>query len=420
MAATPSPLADAQPARATIRPARWRRGGWWALLLGVALLHLLLLGRLADNRIGWGAGDHAPARLAVAFVRTLQAAAPPEAAPPPAAAPATAPHLPAVAKAAARPAKPAASAPDDASDGPVMVQAPTVPDDLPLPAIPPTPPTPPVPPFRPDLAARTAAADVASAVQAPSAPAAASASPAAPARPASAVVAVPAPAASAATASFDWPPSTRLSYVLNGYYRGPVTGSAQVEWLRQGERYQVRMGTSIGPVLSRNIVSEGVLTPQGLAPQRFSGEQKVLFRAAKRWGFQFEPERVLVQEDGSSLPSLPGVQDEASQFVQLTWLFTTQPQRLRVGQSIEVPLIVSRRLNRWIYDVVAEEVLHFPFGDVPTFHVKPRREAGGGDLTAEMWIAPTLQYLPVRILIRQNAESSADLTLERAPEQAAR
>ncbi|OYU78790.1 MAG: hypothetical protein CFE45_29465, partial [Burkholderiales bacterium PBB5] len=223
--------------------------------------------------------------------------------------------------------------------------------------------------------------------------------PPAAARPASAVAA--APSASAATATFDWPPSTRLSYALNGYYRGPVVGSAQVEWLRQGDRYQVRMGTSIGPVLSRNIVSEGVL------------------RAARRGQVRFGPERVVLV-DGSEVPSLPGVQDEASQFVQLTWLFTTQPQRLRVGQSIEVPLIVSRRLNRWIYDVVEEEVLNFPFGAVPTFHVKPRREAGGGDLTAEMWIAPTLQYLPVRILIRQNAESSADLTLERAPEQAAR
>ena len=49
-----------------------------------------------------------------------------------------------------------------------------------------------------------------------------------------------------------------------------------------------------------------------------------------------------------------------------------------MGQSIEIPLAVTRSLNRWIYDVVAEEVLQFPFGAVATFHVKPRREATGG------------------------------------------
>ena len=50
-----------------------------------------------------------------------------------------------------------------------------------------------------------------------------------------------------------------------------------------------------------------------------------------------------------------GMQDAASQFVQLTWLFTTQPQRLQVGKSVEMPLALPRRADRWIYDVRAEE-----------------------------------------------------------------
>ena len=64
-------------------------------------------------------------------------------------------------------------------------------------------------------------------------------------------------------------------------------------------------------------------------------------------------------------------------------------------------------------------MLRFPFGEVPTFHLKPRREATGGDLTAEIWIAPTLQYLPVRIRISDGKESWIDLTLEKPPLQAA-
>jgi hypothetical protein len=36
-----------------------------------------------------------------------------------------------------------------------------------------------------------------------------------------------------------------------------------------------------------------------------------------------------------------------------------------------------------------------------------------------MWVAPTLQYLPVRILIRQSAETFVDLNIEKLPEQAA-
>jgi hypothetical protein len=384
---------------------RWRTGRWWALLAVVALAHVLLIARLAEDRIGWGAADRVPARIDVAFVRELQAAAPPVAAPA-AAAPAKAARLPAVAEKAAAPARAASAAEPTEADGPVMVSAPAVPDVLPV-----SPPAAAAASAAAEPAARASAADTAP----QAAVAAADSVPASPAAPAVAPVA---PAAASAVA-FDWPPSTRLSFILNGYYRGPVNGRATVEWLRQGERYQVRMGTSIGPVLSRNIVSEGVLGAQGLAPQRFTGEQKVLFRSAKRWGFTFEPARVVL-DDGSAVGTAVGVQDEASQFVQLTWLFTTRPERLRVGQTIELPLLINRNITRWVYDVVEEETLNFPFGAVPTFHVKPRRDAAPGDLTAEMWIAPTLQYLPVRILIRQGTESTADLTLERAPEQAAR
>jgi hypothetical protein len=239
----------------------------------------------------------------------------------------------------------------------------------------------------------------------------------APAAPTTAAAVAVDTAASAAPV-FAWPPSTRLSFKLLGHYRGPVEGTAQVEWLRQGSRYQVHLATAIGPVLSRHITSEGELTAQGLAPRRFDGEQKVLFRSARRWQLRFGPDEVVLS-DGRQVPTQPGAQDEASQFVQLTWLFTTQPDRLRVGSAVEMPLAISRRLERWIYDVRAEEVLRLPFGEVPTFHLKPRREATGGDLTAEIWIAPTLQYLPVRIRISDGKDAWVDLTLEKPPLQAA-
>ena len=67
-----------------------------------------------------------------------------------------------------------------------------------------------------------------------------------------------------------------------------------------------------------------------------------------------------------------------------------------------------------------EQTLQMPFAEVSTMHVKPRRLAKpSGELTAEMWFAPGLQYLPVRILIHQDAHTFVDLQLLRAPQQAA-
>ena len=52
-------------------------------------------------------------------------------------------------------------------------------------------------------------------------------------------------------------------------------------------------------------------------------------------------------------------------------------------------------------------------------HLKPRRPARPDTLAVETWVAPTLQYLPVRIRIHQDAETYVDLIIERPPLQAA-
>jgi hypothetical protein len=194
-----------------------------------------------------------------------------------------------------------------------------------------------------------------------------------------------------------------------------------VEWIRVGLRYQVHMeaiiGASFAPLLVRRASSEGELGDSGLAPRRFEGEQRVPFKV-RRWAMSFDPERVRLS-DGKEEPAPPGVQDEASMFVQLTWLFTTQPQRLQVGRTVEMPLALPRRVEMWHYDVIGEEMLQMPFAEVHTVHVKPRRIAKpGGDMTAEMWFAPGYQYLPVRIRINQDADTFVDLQLQRPPQQA--
>ncbi len=401
---------------------------FWLLIALVALAHLLLGNRLAEDRVGWGAGDAPPPRIEVAFVRELAAAKPPTVAAPVAvverrlAAVAIAPAETASAPAVAASAVSAASA---ASATSAAGGADPTPPVLAIaePEPPVAPPPSPSPVAEPDSrASAAAAAALAPAIALPvpdQLPALAPLMAAAAAAIASGPTSTP-PAAppSVPPQAFAWPPSTRLSYKLLGNYRGPVEGTAQVDWLRQGSRYQVHLSTAIGPVLSRRISSEGELTPQGLAPRRFDGEQKVLFRAVRRWQLRFGTEQVVLS-DGQDVPTQPGVQDEASQFVQLTWLFTTQPAKLRVGGAVEMPLAISKKLERWTYDVVGEETLRFPFGEVPTFHLKPQRAATGGDLSAEIWIAPTLQYLPVRIRISDGKDAWVDLTLEKPPLQAA-
>jgi hypothetical protein len=234
------------------------------------------------------------------------------------------------------------------------------------------------------------------------------------------------PPASAASAGepFDWPASTRVSFNLSGNYRGEVTGNAQVEWIRVGSRYQVNLDLLIGPefapIISRRMRSEGDLTADGLTPNRYDEDTQAVFRNRRQVSVLFEPDAIVLA-NGDRRERWRGTQDSASQFVQLTYLFTTRPELLRVGRSVEVPLALPRNVDRWIYDVIDEVVIDTPFGPLPTFHLKPRRvRKMTSELSAEIWFAPQLRYLPVRIRIEQDPSTFVDLVIARKPEMASR
>ena len=386
----------------------------WLLVPFVLIVHLWLAGRLLpEDRFGFGAAEAVPAKIEVAFVRELVPAAPPvtpprrraprralaPTAPEPAA---SAPALPDVAAASAAieptpdPAPPLEAAP---THDPITAEAAAAAVDLPRVATPP---------------------DVAS-----TAPTDTPTSSALAAEPAASVAAsVAANAAASAATAFEWPPSTRLSYTLSGNYRGPVEGQASVEWLASGARYQVHLEVGIGPpfalLMSRRISSDGEITADGLVPRRYDEETRMVLREPRRLTIRFDDGLVRLP-GGQALVRPSGVQDSASQFVQMTWLFTVRPELLRAGQSIEFPLALPRRVDRWTYDVVGNELLFTPLGAIDAVRVRPRLpQRPGTDLTAEFWVAPTLQNLPVRIVIRQDEETFVDLLLERLPLQAQR
>lgn len=259
-----------------------------------------------------------------------------------------------------------------------------------------------------------AASEVASAALA-SAADAASVAPAASA-PASAALAAASAPASAAVPAFvkDWPADTQLRYALGGNFRGELHGDARVLWQHEGARYQASVQLDVGLLLSMNLTSQGRITPQGLAPAVY--EEQVRQR---RRSLRLEGEDIRLNS-GERVPRPAGVQDAASQFVELSHQLATGRVRAEPGARIQLWLARPGGVDEWAYDVVGEETLQLPqLGAVRAIHLKPRPLAKAGDaaqpgkgIVAEIWFAPTLQYLPVRILLTQGEGTFVDLLVK--------
>ena len=378
-------------------PPLGRRLAWLTVVGFVLLLHAFATHEVGERMAAFDLANAMPKRIEVAYVRTIEpevavAAAP---APPPVAAkraPSRAPRRPHPAASAPEAVVAAASAPEPVASAPEVAASAVEPG--------------------PALAASASAGE----------PAVASASPVDDAASAAPTIAA-ASAASAPTnvATFQWPGATRVSYALTGNYRGEVSGSAQVEWIRVNERYQVNLDLVVGPdfapIITRRMTSEGKLTPGGLVPERYDEDTQMVMRDRRRLSVVFEADAVVLA-NGERRERLAGVQDTASQFVQLTYMFSTQPELLRVGNIVAFPLALPRTMDNYAYEVVDDQRVITPFGPVAAFHLKPRPRTPKrpNQLSAELWIAPELRYLPVRIRIEQDAANFVDLVISRKPE----
>ncbi|GAC1535187.1 MAG: hypothetical protein NVS2B4_15620 [Ramlibacter sp.] len=204
------------------------------------------------------------------------------------------------------------------------------------------------------------------------------------------------------------PADTRLRYQLGGTFRGgPLYGSGRVLWQRQATRYQVRVEVDVTPFASFSMTSQGEVDATTLLPGAYEE-----MRNGKPRGLRIG-EREVVLANTAVVARPVGVQDTASQFVELSHRFATGRDRLEVGRSVSFWMARPGAVDLWTYDIVEREVLATKLGPVEAFHLKPRPLANSrGNIYMDMWFAPSLQYLPVRVRVGMGDEAVVDLLVE--------
>lgn len=233
--------------------------------------------------------------------------------------------------------------------------------------------------------AATASAEVSPPQAAASAPAAAASAPSEP------------PPVDGATLTASVPASVRLLYNLDGQARSlQYTARGEVLWRQDGLRYHLLLSVSAFLIGSRSQTSEGDLTPQGLAPRRYADK----WRGEQAAHFNRETGRITFSANTPDAVLLPGAQDRLSLFLQIPALMAADPSRMAAGNRFTLQTVSTREAEPWIIAAEGEERLTLPAGEVITYKFTraPRRPY---DTRLELWIAPSLNYLPVRIRVTQ-------------------
>lgn len=208
------------------------------------------------------------------------------------------------------------------------------------------------------------------------------------------------------------PASVRLGYDIRGKAKGlSYSADAQLQWQVEGPRYTAELDISAFLVGSRVQTSQGSIGPQGLLPLRFGDRRRGSEKAA-----HFDHVRQLIRfsNNAPDAPLQAGAQDRLSVFLQLGALLQARPQAYPDGSTIAVQVASTGGAEVWQFQVGALQSLTLPAGTVVARRLlrEPRRDH---DSTVEIWLAPSLQHLPVRIRVTEGDGSVADQLLRQLP-----
>lgn len=190
------------------------------------------------------------------------------------------------------------------------------------------------------------------------------------------------------------PPTARFHYEVTATYKGlPLRGEGEIAWQQDGNSYELQMDAR-SPLLvgSRRQRSMGRVTAHGLVPEHFYD------RARSEQAAHFDPDkgRVTFSNNQPDADWTAGMQDRLSVVLQLAGIMGGQPARFPAGSQIVVPTASTREAETWVFTVEAEEDLELPGGTVRAVKLErlPRRQY---DVKVELWLAPRMDYAPVRL-----------------------
>ena len=216
------------------------------------------------------------------------------------------------------------------------------------------------------------------------------------------------PLASDAPVPVQLPDPARLSFAVTGQAkRFNYSASAELVWRHANGQYQASQEVSLFLLGSRSQTSEGRITDRGLEPSRFNDKA----RKEQSAQLAFDQNLAHFSTGAPDAAIAPGAQDRLSVFLQLSALLAAAPQRYPAGTQISFITVSARRADRWTFRVGETETLDLPSGSTQALRLD-KIAAAGDDQQASLWLAPSLQYLPVRIRLAQDNGDFADLQLK--------
>lgn len=212
---------------------------------------------------------------------------------------------------------------------------------------------------------------------------------------------------SAESAKVDLPPSVTLDYSVKAEQSGfSIDGNTQIQWHEANGKFSILTETQamlFGKIMSDK--TEGFVDSKGLEP--LVSSQKRLRK--DRTTATFDRDKKILSFDSSdkTYPIQGGEQDRNSAIWQLIGIARGAPKKFKPGSEWTMFVAGPHDADPWTFKVLDSGKTRTPLGEMKTIHLVKRPQEGDND-QVEIWLAPSLEWYPVRL---RYTESDGD-TLE--------
>ncbi|MFP6557165.1 DUF3108 domain-containing protein [Paraburkholderia sp. B3] len=206
------------------------------------------------------------------------------------------------------------------------------------------------------------------------------------------------PSAQASQAShgvkFSIPPSGELQY--DTFYNGVRNQPGTIHWASDGQHYEMVVSVPLPFIGSFNWTSRGHVDAFGLAPDQYI--EKRGHRPEDVTVFNRNQKQIVFTRTPNSLALQDGAQDRFSMVMQLASLVRGDPEAYKPGVTREFYVADNDSGEVWPVTTIGDESVSTDHGFVTARHFMrlPRRE--GDKRRIDVWLAPSLGWLPVRLV----------------------
>lgn len=192
-----------------------------------------------------------------------------------------------------------------------------------------------------------------------------------------------------------------------------ATGTTVVEWtLGDDGRYELRLATRAVGMNVLELLSQGRLRDFGLAPDRYTETRAR--RAAESANFDWNGRRITFSARRHERALVFGTQDRVSFQIQLMLLGQAQPQLFRRGAELVMWMAGRDDLAEYRFRSTGRDETVTGIGTLEAVRLE-RIAAREGEARIEVWLAPSLNWLPVRLRFTDRLGRVTESVLELAP-----